>query len=152
MSSSVVALISRHTLRQVKFILPGGLATWYLESHREFLRIWYGEVAQGTLAQTFAWITAASALTTFFLFIYVLLVPLIQGEQPNYSRWRQSGLLSNVIPILTVSIIIGWSTLSYLLARWSSLGIIEGVLGASGLYALAFGLLGLIPAPKVRRS
>ena len=65
----------------------------------------------------------------------------------------------------------GWSLLSYTLGRWSNFGAIEGVIAcmspafltflarrptnsvllASGLYALTFGLLGLIPAPNVRR-
>jgi len=84
--------------------------------------------------------------------MYVLLFPLIKGEQPNYPHWRQSGVLSTVIPVLTASILAGWSLLTFALARWSSLGYLEGMIGASGLYALAFGLLGLIPAPRVQRQ
>jgi len=86
------------------------------------------------------------------LFLYVLLVPWIRGIEPNYLSWRESGVLSSVIPVLTASIVMGWSLLSVTLARWSSLGYLEGVIGASGLYALVFGLMGLIPAPKVHRA
>ncbi|EPQ54094.1 hypothetical protein GLOTRDRAFT_106629 [Gloeophyllum trabeum ATCC 11539] len=88
---------------------------------------------------------------TVCLFLYVLLVPWIRGLPPDYRSWRQSGELSKVIPMLTASIVTGWSSLSFTLARWSGLGFMEGIIGASGVYALAFGLLGLLPAPRVRR-
>ncbi|CAL1716750.1 unnamed protein product [Somion occarium] len=146
--STILASLSRHTLRQLKFILPGGLITYYLNTHQEFLRIYDVE---GGLARTLASASLASASVTFALFMYILLFPIIRGEQPNYRHWRDSGVLSRVIPILTASILLGWTLLAYVLGRWSSLGYIEGVIGASGLYALAFGLLGLIPAPKVYR-
>ena len=50
--------LSRHTLRQLKFILPGGLITYYLGSHAALWRIVNGEaritgwdryVARGTI-------------------------------------------------------------------------------------------------------
>jgi hypothetical protein len=88
----------------------------------------------------------------------------------QYRSWRDSGVLSSVIPILTVAILGGWSLLCFTLGRWSGLGYLRGAVGgelsinqsdyprsqyyvpASGLYALTFGLLGLLPAPKVHRS
>jgi len=94
----------------------------------------------------------ALGLIIVILFLYVLLVPWIRGIEPNYLSWRESGVLSSVIPVLTASIVMGWSLLSVTLGRWSSLGYLEGIIGASGLYALVFGLLGLIPAPKVHRT
>ncbi|KAK7690717.1 hypothetical protein QCA50_005816 [Cerrena zonata] len=147
--SSILASLSRHTLRQLKFILPGGLVTFYLGSHNEFLRVYHEE--QG-LAGTLVLLSLALSAVTLGLFLYILAFPLIRGEQPNYRHWRQSGVLSTVIPLLTTSILLGWSILAYVLGRWSNLGYIWGVIGASGLYSLSFGLLGLIPAPKVRRS
>ncbi|THH14216.1 hypothetical protein EW146_g6096 [Bondarzewia mesenterica] len=69
--------------------------------------------------------------------------------------------------------ILGWSFLSFVLGHYSPLGYIEGIIGckrnpssspspnvphiplficpASGLYALAFGIMGLIPAPRVKQ-
>ena len=43
--------------------------------------------------------------------------------------WRESGVLSSVIPVLTASIVMGWSLLSVTLGRWSSLGYFEGIIG-----------------------
>ncbi|KAI0783690.1 hypothetical protein C8Q75DRAFT_810745 [Abortiporus biennis] len=150
-SSSALAKVSRHTLRQLKFILPGGLTTWYFDSHHELWRILEGEHDVGGWARTFAAIILASALLTISLFLYILTLPLITGEQPNYRHWRQSGVLSRVIPVLTTSILTGWSLLSYTLGHWSSLGYVEGTIASTGLYALSFGLLGLLPAPQLHR-
>ncbi|KAI0833652.1 hypothetical protein BC628DRAFT_1308373 [Trametes gibbosa] len=152
MSTHSLIRFSRHTLKQLKFVLPGGLLTYYFDSHNVFLRIWGGDW------RTYGWggfaarLSILSAAVTISLFLYVLALPLIQGEQPNYRHWRQSGVLSRVIPIMTASIVAGWSLLAYTLGHWSTLGYIGGILAASGLYALAFGLLGLIPAPKVHRQ
>ncbi|KAI0077901.1 hypothetical protein K474DRAFT_1642471 [Panus rudis PR-1116 ss-1] len=148
--STLLASLSRHTLRQLKFILPGGLITFWLDTYHEFVRVLLGE--QGSFARTFALLSVAAATLTFSLFMYILLFPLIKGEHPNYRQWRQHGVLSSVIPLLTTSILTGWSLMVYILGRWSSLGWVEGIIGASGLYALSFGLLGLIPAPRVRRQ
>ncbi|KAH8100847.1 hypothetical protein BXZ70DRAFT_936190 [Cristinia sonorae] len=152
MSSTSIASMSRHTLRQLKFILPGGLVTLWLDSHHKFWRIYNGEAGTGSFAWTVSLLALVSGVLTIGLFMYVLMFPLIRGEQPDYKHWRQSGFLSTVIPVMTASILTGWSLLTYTLARWSNLGYIEGVIGASGLYALAFGLLGLIPAPRVKRA
>ncbi|EKM58384.1 uncharacterized protein PHACADRAFT_252661 [Phanerochaete carnosa HHB-10118-sp] len=95
--------------------------------------------------------TLALGFLTVVLFMYILFIPLIRGEKPDFRHWRQSGVLSTVIPILTAAIVLGWSLLTFTLGRWSSLGYIKGTIGASGLYMLAFGLMGLIPAPRVYR-
>lgn len=80
------------------------------------------------------------------LFLYVLLVPWIQGTEPDvrlmlcfsslvscyldqYRSWRQSRILSSVIPMLTGAILSGWSLLSFTLGTWSTLGYLEGTIG-----------------------
>ncbi|EPS94485.1 hypothetical protein FOMPIDRAFT_1038833 [Fomitopsis schrenkii] len=143
--------VSRHTLKQLKFILPGGLITYYLGSHAALWRIVNSEEQITGWSRLAAYGSLGSAVLTVSLFMYILSIPLIQGQQPNYRRWRESGVLSSVIPLLTASIVVGWSLLSYTLGRWSIFGVLEGVIASSGLYALTFGLLGLIPAPNVRR-
>jgi len=145
---SAVVSLSRHTLRQLKFIVPGGIVTFYLDTHHEFWRILIGDADFSSWARTSAFITLLLGLATVALFMYILLIPLIQDTQPNFRHWRQSGVLSSVIPILTASIVIGWTLFSYTLGRWSELGYLRGIIGASGLYALSFGLMGLIPAPR----
>ncbi len=40
--SSLVSF-SRHTLKQLKFVLPGGIVSYYLDSHNVLLRILSGE-------------------------------------------------------------------------------------------------------------
>ncbi|KAI0775058.1 hypothetical protein BD413DRAFT_292492 [Trametes elegans] len=152
MSTRSLVHFSRHTLKQLKFVLPGGLLTYYFDSHNVFLRILRGESGVQGWSRFAARLFVLSAAVTVSLFLYVLALPLIQGAQPNYRHWRQSGVLSTVIPIMTASIVVGWSLLVYTFGHWSSLGYVEGVIAASGLYALAFGLLGLIPAPKVQRQ
>jgi len=101
---------------------------------------------------TVALVASAHAVTTIALFIYVLLTPWIKGVEPNYRDWRKSGLLSSVIPILSYSIVVGWLLSVFALGNWSSFGYVKGSIGVSAFYALIFGLMGLIPAPKVNRK
>ncbi|KZT00822.1 uncharacterized protein LAESUDRAFT_764277 [Laetiporus sulphureus 93-53] len=144
--------LSNHTLRQLKFIVPGGLATfYYVGNHLRFWQVVTGQVSVDGWGRLATIACLANGLLTISLFMYIMSLPLLRGEQPDYRRWRESGVLSTVIPILTFSIITGWPLLSYTLGRWTGLGLIEGVIAASSLYALTFGLLGLIPAPRVSR-
>ncbi|KAL4062128.1 hypothetical protein J3A83DRAFT_4113099 [Scleroderma citrinum] len=143
--------ISRHTFRQLKFIIPGALITYIFDTHRVFLGL-LNSPEPNDWARTSAVLSLALGSIVVGLFLYVLLIPWIRGIDPNYRSWRQSHSLSSVIPILTVAILGGWSLLSFTLGTWSSLGYLEGTIGASGLYALTFGLIGLLPAPKVHRS
>jgi len=143
---------SRHTLRQLKFIVPGGLICLYLGIHEEFWQI-VGSVERSPAGwgRTAAISSLGLGITTIALFMYVLLTPWIQGVEPNYQSWRDSGLLSAVIPALTASIVVGWSLLAITLGHYSGLGYLKGIAGAGAVYALTFGLMGLIPAPRVRR-
>ncbi|KAI0767905.1 hypothetical protein BC629DRAFT_1292675 [Irpex lacteus] len=147
-----IGALSRHTLKQLKFIIPGGLVTFWLNTHQAFWSIFVGDGELGSYARTSAFLTVLLGVLTVSLFLYILLVPLIQGVRPDFRRWRESGILSSVIPVLTGSIVIGWTLTAFTLGRWSELGYLRGIIGASGLYALVFGLMGLIPAPKTYRS
>jgi len=151
------SLVSRHTIRQLEYILPGALATYYYGTISEFLQILsshpIGSSVQGRwLARESALLSLALALLTVSLFVYILLLPLIKGQQPNYRSWRESGPLSKVIPILTASIVFGWSLAVFTLGHWTTLGYVGGVIATTGLYALAFGILGLLPVPRVRNA
>ncbi|KIL67582.1 hypothetical protein M378DRAFT_73345 [Amanita muscaria Koide BX008] len=144
------SLWSRHTARQLKLAIPGLLVTYYLGTLPEIWGVYYGQV--GTWPRSAALICLVNAFITIGLFIYVLLTPLIKGVEPDFRSWRKSGLLSRVIPVLTASMVTGWLALVFTLGQWSRLGFGKGLVGACGLYATVFGMLGLLPAPKVRRA
>ncbi|KAJ8592208.1 hypothetical protein M405DRAFT_851064 [Rhizopogon salebrosus TDB-379] len=148
---SIGKSISNHTVRQLKFIIPGAAVTYAFDTHRVFLDL-LARTDSDAWSRLFAIASMGIEGLVIVLFLYVLLVPWIHGIEPDYRSWRDSGVLSSVIPILTVAILGGWSLLCFTLGRWSGLGYLRGAVGASGLYALTFGLLGLLPAPKVHRS
>lgn len=100
------------------------------------------------LSRLFAIASTGMEGLVIILFLYVLLVPWIHAIEPDvgsfhyshsrslyilinnqYRSWRDSGILSSVIPILTVAILVGWSLLCFTLGRWSSLGYLQGAVG-----------------------
>ncbi|KAI6165618.1 hypothetical protein EDD17DRAFT_1472457 [Pisolithus thermaeus] len=155
---SIGESLSRNTFRQLKFIIPGAVVTYVFDTHHVVLGL-LAHSEPSNLARgvhllyliLFALLSLALGSCVVGLFLYVLFVPWIQGVELNYRSWRESPILSSVIPVLTASILAGWSLLSITLGKWSRLGYIEGTIGASGLYALTFGLIGLLPTPKFHR-
>jgi len=141
---------TQHALRQLKLVLPGAVITYYLGTFHDFWNILQG-TSGGALARLSGWAASGLALMTIGLFLYMLFIPWITGEEPNYQAWRESGMLSSVIPLLTASIVIGWLLAVSTLGQWSPLGYVKGTIGVSAFYALTFGLLGLIPVPRVSR-
>ncbi|KAF9557437.1 hypothetical protein CPC08DRAFT_640262 [Agrocybe pediades] len=142
---------TEHMLRQLKLVLPGALITYYLGTLNDFWNILQGT---GGAWARYALVSSSVGLgiVTVSLFLYVLLMPWLTGEEPNYQTWRESGILSSVIPVLTGSIVVGWLLAVSTLGLWSPLGYIKGTIGVSAFYALTFGLLGLIPVPRVRQK
>ncbi|KAG7451153.1 uncharacterized protein BT62DRAFT_883848 [Guyanagaster necrorhizus] len=151
-------LASQHQIRQLRLVIPGGLITYFigtadLGQAREPLCGEYCSNANSkSLCRTAALSSLFLGVTTIVLFFYVMLTPWRKGEEPNFRLWRKSGLLSTVIPLLTFSIVGGWLLLVVTLGHWSGLGYPKAIVAASGLYMLTFGILGLIPAPKVPRK
>ncbi|KAI4294183.1 hypothetical protein K525DRAFT_229528, partial [Schizophyllum commune Loenen D] len=140
---------SQHTLRQLRFILPGGTAAYWLDLG-EVLRRVLLESVEGW-GRTTALAGVGLGLVTVVLFLYVLIAPWMTGFEMNYASWQQDGTLSTVIPLLTVSIAFGWSTLAATFCVWSDLGYTKGIIGATAAYMLLFGLLGLLPSMKASR-
>ncbi|KAF8910618.1 hypothetical protein CPB84DRAFT_1764148 [Gymnopilus junonius] len=129
-------------MRQLKLVLPGVAITYYLGTFHDFWSILQG-TSGGSFARLSGWAASGLALLTIGLFLYMLFLPWITGEEPNVrniSSWRESGMLSSVIPLLTGSSC-GWLLAVGTLGQWSPL--------VSAFYALTFGLLGLIPVPRV---
>ncbi|KAN0138969.1 hypothetical protein V8E53_003357 [Lactarius tabidus] len=142
-------MFSDHLSRQLRFVVPGACITLWLRTPSLIARIW---TEATPFARLLVGASALSGLLTIALFLYILLIPVIKGIPPDYRSWRESGELSSVIPVLTASTISGWAMLCGLLGLYSSLGYILGTVGGSGLYALMFGIMGLLPAPRVVRK
>ncbi|KAF5341870.1 hypothetical protein D9611_001865 [Ephemerocybe angulata] len=139
-----------HAARQLKYVIPGAVATYYIGTLGELRRTCNGE--NGSIAKTGALGAGVLGLTTVALFLYVILLRFL-GREPDYRSWRNSsGALSTVIPALTGSIVVGWLLAVATLGQWSSLGYIQSVIGVTGVYALTVGLLGLIPVPKTKHK
>ncbi|KAN0092761.1 hypothetical protein V8E55_003545 [Tylopilus felleus] len=152
MASPRLRALSRHTLRQLKFIIPGATITFLLNTHHVLLGLLSTPSASpGDWSRTAAFTASCLGGIVILLFLYLLLLHWIQGVEPDYRSWKKSGVLSHVIPTLTAAIVAGWSMLAITLGKWSNLGYLKGTIGASGLYALVFGLMGLLPAP-IRRA
>ena len=124
---------TQHALRQLKLLIPGAAITYYLRTWDEFWDILHGSGgswAQSVLdrllilvmptmqSRTAAFGALVLGLTTISLFIYVLFLPLIMGEELNvrellskielerfprrylqYQTWRASRTLSRLIPV-----------------------------------------------------
>ncbi|KAE9400200.1 hypothetical protein BT96DRAFT_881478 [Gymnopus androsaceus JB14] len=138
-----------HTLRQLKLIVPGGAIAYHFGTLQDF---WTVVQSGSGLGRSTALAALFAGCMTIVLFILILLTPWIRGVEPDFRLWRESGILSSIIPLLTMSIVFGWLLLVVSLAHYSGSGLFKGVVGALAVYALSFGVLGLLPAPKVRRS
>jgi len=140
---------SSHVLRQLQLVVPGGAITWYLDTISHLaaasanVESWGRTATLGSLSL---------GVLTVALFIYILLTPWIHSVTPDFRSWRESGVLSSVIPLLTFSIVTGWLSMTVTLGQWTSLGYPKAIVGTSAIYALTFGLLGLLPAPRIRAA
>ncbi|KAJ6619733.1 hypothetical protein B0H10DRAFT_2024667 [Mycena sp. CBHHK59/15] len=142
---------SLHVLRQLQLVVPGVAATYYLGTIDHLAAI-VTAGDPGSWGWTSALASLAFGVLTIALFIYILLAPWIQGVNPDFRSWRESGFLSSVIPLLTFSIVTGWLGMVVTLGQWSNLGYPKAVIGTSAIYASTFGFLGLIPAPRIRNQ
>jgi len=133
----------KHTSKQLRWIVLGGAATWWTGApqHIKGLLLLPGYVS------LVAWVGLSLGVATISLFLYLMISPWMRGRRLDFGRWSESNELKSVIPILTATIVCGWTLLVSSLTYWTSLGLIKSFIGASGLYILSFGLLGLIPVP-----
>ncbi|KAJ3515265.1 hypothetical protein NMY22_g14494 [Coprinellus aureogranulatus] len=138
-----------HAARQLKFVIPGGLATYYIGVLEEFGRTLLGY--NGSVAKTGAMTAGGLGLTTVALLLYVISLYYTAAE-PDFRSWRDSSPLRRVITTMTGSIVLGWLVAVGTLGQWSRLGYLQSVIGVTGVYALTMGLLGLIPVPKTKRK
>jgi len=142
-----------NAIKQLKFVALGGASTYYLDTYSELVGLVFPEwvesagAAQSRTAKITAPIALVLLVMTVTLFLYLVLLPRVKGIHPEYGRWRDTQQLRTIVPILTFCILSGWTLLVYSLAKGTNLGLPKSVVGAIGLYTLAFGLIGLIPVP-----
>ncbi|KAG8983989.1 hypothetical protein FRB94_009707 [Tulasnella sp. JGI-2019a] len=134
-----------HALKQLKYIIGGGILAYYLDIKHELAFLLHTPGWPSMAAQ--ACIGLISATVLIFLYLLVVL-PRFKGVQPDYQNWRTSSDLSLLVPLLTTSITSGWVLLLISLANWTRLNVLESIAGSIGSYALMFGLVGLIPVPN----
>lgn len=138
-----------HQRKQLKFIVSGGLGTYYCHTVSNLLAVVFADRdAVSAPAKLTAKLALLLGTLTLALFLYLILVPWIRNVQLDYQQWRASPELRTTITTLTVSIVSGWTLLVYALTAGTPLGLFKAFLGATSLYLLCFGLLGLIPVPR----
>ncbi|CAG7852837.1 SubName: Full=Uncharacterized protein {ECO:0000313/EMBL:CCA71440.1} [Serendipita indica DSM 11827] len=146
----------KHNSKQLRWIALGGALSYYTDVVALLRNLVRPPSSGDTLEDGEGWtwsrMSAVASVglgsLTILLFLYLLLLPKLSGRRLEYSQWRNSEQLRIVIPILTVTIFSGWTFLVFALYA-SSLGFLLSFLGASGLYILSFGLLGLIPIARL---
>ncbi|KAG8884729.1 hypothetical protein FRB97_003513 [Tulasnella sp. 331] len=132
-----------HALKQLKYIVGGGILAYYLDVQHELDFLLHTPGWPSMAAQACIGLTSATVL----IFLYLLVVlPRFKGIQPDYQNWRASSDLSLLVPLLTTSIASGWVLLLVSLANFTRLNLLQSIAGCS--YALMFGLVGLIPVPN----
>ncbi|KZV90551.1 hypothetical protein EXIGLDRAFT_837717 [Exidia glandulosa HHB12029] len=138
-----------HQRKQLKFIVSGGLGSYFFHVVSNLFAIVFAERdAVPHSAKLTATLAVLLGTLTISLFGYLIGIPWIRNVQLDYQQWRASPELRTTISTLTVSIVVGWTLLVYALTTGSTLGFFGSFLGATSLYLLCFGLLGLIPVPR----
>ncbi|KAJ3537985.1 hypothetical protein NMY22_g5364 [Coprinellus aureogranulatus] len=89
-----------HAARQLKFVIPGGLATYYIGVLEEFGRTLLGY--NGSVAKTGAMTAGGLGLTTVALLLYVISLYYTAAE-PDFRSWRDSSPLRRVITVRTAA-------------------------------------------------
>ncbi|KAG6373472.1 hypothetical protein JVT61DRAFT_6625 [Boletus reticuloceps] len=185
MASPRLHALSRHTLRQLKFIIPGAVVTFLFNTHWVlFGLLSTPNASPGDWSRIVALLASCLGGLVVLLFLYVLLVHWLRGVEPNVSPHSYHPVVfsdSSKVPFLEKV----WHPFArnpnfdrchprWLVTPfhhpWEMVKsrILEGHHrrylyctsppkhspipdAASGLYALVFGLIGLLPLP-IRRS
>jgi hypothetical protein len=100
---SIGRVISKHTIRQLKFIIPGAAITYAFNTHHVFLELLTRQDVEGQwgrwatidrflnnylrLIRLFAFASTGFEGLVIILFLYILLVPWIHGLEPDVSSF-----------------------------------------------------------------
>ncbi|BEI81674.1 hypothetical protein CcaverHIS002_0208340 [Cutaneotrichosporon cavernicola] len=161
--------IIRRLVKHGKYVAAGAAGIWWLD---------LVTAVENLLESPDSWarrmLVAAGGLhaLTLTIFLYlVVFLPWLRGYMPNYPKWQQSRRLRVIFPVLTTSILLGWSFLVFALNKTThpaprssiherirgaldvqhrdGLGLFSSMAGATAIFSLTFGLLGLIPSPRM---
>ncbi|KAJ7035037.1 hypothetical protein C8F04DRAFT_1099874 [Mycena alexandri] len=116
-----------NALRQLQLVIPGGALTYYLDTPSHLAAALNADV--DSWGRTVALGSLSLAALTVALFFYIFLMPWINNVATDFRSWRESGVLSSVIRMLTFSIVTGWLSMLVTLGQWSSLGYPQGHCG-----------------------
>ncbi|WVF71944.1 hypothetical protein IAT40_006754 [Kwoniella sp. CBS 6097] len=168
-------------IKHGKYVLLGLGGCWYTDLPGAIARVLETGKGAGITGQGGDWVRKVMLLglglhgTTVFIFLYlVLFLPWLRGYIPNYREWQQSARLSLIVPVLTTTILLGWTSLVVSLSQagkrtmlesavdavkgvgngsleqmkgGKGLGVFKSMAAATALYTLTIGVLGLIPTP-----
>lgn len=95
--------------KQLKYLSIGLVLTSYFQVYSHLADALSFGISSSSSAQL-ALLSIGLLVTTVLLFTYVLLLP-ARGYNINYADWRRDAHLSTAIPLLTASILLGWTTL-----------------------------------------
>ncbi|KAK8869593.1 hypothetical protein IAR55_000160 [Kwoniella newhampshirensis] len=159
-------------IKHGKYIALGGVGCWWVGLLGAVRKVLDGE--RGWVRRVLV-LGLGLHVTTITIFLYlVLFLPWLRGYIPNYLNWQKSARLRIIVPLLTTTILLGWTCLVVSLSQAGKrtmfesaidavkglgnasleqmegaegLGVFKAMAGATALYTLTLGVLGLIPAP-----
>ncbi|WVR05337.1 hypothetical protein IAU60_002351 [Kwoniella sp. DSM 27419] len=159
-------------IKHGKYVLLGSAACWWSGLPMGVMRVL--EMEGGWIRKMMVAGLSLHGVTVFIFLYLVLFLPWLRGYIPNYPKWQQSARLRFIVPLLTLTILLGWTSLVVSLSQAGKrtmlesavdavkglgnasleqmegvrgLGVFRSMVGATGLYTLTLGLLGFIPAP-----
>ncbi|WVQ78514.1 hypothetical protein IAT38_000600 [Cryptococcus sp. DSM 104549] len=178
-SESVVASIDSPPsrtpvlIKHGKYILAGGAGCWWVDLAGGVGRV-LDKDGGWVRRMMIAGLGLHAATVLIFLYL-VLFLPWLRGYIPNYVKWQDSARLRVIVPLLTTTILGGWTCLVISLSQGGKttmfesvmdavrglgnasleqmeghegMGVFGSMVGATALYTFTLGVLGLIPAPS----
>ncbi|WWC89793.1 uncharacterized protein L201_004719 [Kwoniella dendrophila CBS 6074] len=156
-----------------KYVVLGTLGCWYADLINAIPNVLDQE--SGWIRKVMiAGLSAHCATIVIFLYL-VLFVPWFRGYIPDYPKWQTSARLQVIVPLLTATILLGWTSIVISLSQagkssilhsaidavkavgnanleqmqgGNGLGVFKSMVGATSLFVLTLGILGFIPAPS----
>ncbi|KAI9637968.1 uncharacterized protein MKK02DRAFT_42349 [Dioszegia hungarica] len=157
-----------------KYIALGSAGLWYTGLIPHARGILESNMAKGWAGRLLMLAIGLHG-TTVAIFLYlVVFLPWLRGYIPNYPLWQQSARLRIIVPLLTSTILLGWTSFvisltqagdrsvlgalgdavkavgegdSARLRAESGMGVWRAMAGSTALYVLTLGVLGFIPMP-----